>query len=86
MLAISLMKEIRVARNALDAYFIISAVRKSVTIIGARSGKCNWATRSAASASSDPSTVRCGFMKSCSALPSRKNSGQETTEKSMASG
>ncbi|MNN98100.1 hypothetical protein D3C81_2174050 [compost metagenome] len=31
MLAISLMKEILVARNALDAYLIISALRISVT-------------------------------------------------------
>ncbi len=39
MLAISLMKEMRVARKALEAYLIISAVRRSVTMIGARSGQ-----------------------------------------------
>ncbi len=39
MLAISLMKEIFVARKALDAYLIISAVRRSVTMMGARSGR-----------------------------------------------
>ena len=36
MLAISLMKEMRVARKAFDAYLIISAVRRSVMMIGAR--------------------------------------------------
>ncbi len=44
MFAISLMKEIFVARKAFEAYLIISAVRRSVITIGARSGKCNWAT------------------------------------------
>jgi len=39
MLAISLMKLILVARKALEAYLIISAVRRSVTTIGARSGR-----------------------------------------------
>ena len=40
-LAISLMKDIFVAKNALEAYFIISAVRKSVTMIGDLNGKCS---------------------------------------------
>src|SRR5258708_8090491 len=42
-LAISLMKLMRVARNAFEAYLIISAVRKSVITIGARRGKCSCA-------------------------------------------
>ena len=33
------MKEMRVARKALEAYLIISAVRRSVMMIGARSGR-----------------------------------------------
>ena len=37
--AISLMKEMRLARKALEAYLIISAVRRSVTMIGARRGR-----------------------------------------------
>ena len=78
-LAISLMKEILVARKALDAYLIISAVRRSVTTIGARSERCRSATLWAASLSSEPSTMRDGFMKSWMAEPSRRNSGQETT-------
>ena len=62
---------------------IISAVLKFVIMIGARSGRCNWAAFSAASRSWEPSTVRCGFMKSLIAEPSRKNSGQETTAKGI---
>ena len=80
MFEISLMNEILVARKAFEAYLIISAVRKSVTTIGARSERCSCATRSAASLFNDPSTVRCGLMKSAIALPSRKNSGQDTTQ------
>ncbi len=38
MFAISLMNEIFVARNAFDAYLIISDVRTSVTTTGASSG------------------------------------------------
>src|SRR3989304_8644054 len=83
MLAISLMKEILVARKALDAYLIISAGRRSVMRIGARSGRCSWATFSAARVSVDPSTLRAGFMKSAMAEPSRRNSGLDTTEKGI---
>src|SRR5258706_11654954 len=80
------MKEIFAARNALLAYLIISAVRKSVITIGARNGKCNWATLFAASRSNDPITLRCGIMKSAIAEPSRKNSGQDTTANSIGLG
>src|SRR3989337_2868302 len=83
MLAISLMKEILVAKKALEAYLIISAVRSSVIMMGARSGKCNWATFSAARGSVEPRTVRAGLMKSLMAAPSRKNSGLDTTENGM---
>src|SRR3990170_4202895 len=86
MLAISLMKEILVARKALEAYLIISAVRRSVIRIGARSGRWTCATLAAASRSKDPRTVRKGVMKSAMADPSRKNSGQETTEKGIGLG
>ena len=79
MLAISLMKQILVARKALQAYLIISAVRRSVTTIGVRSGRCSCATRLAASRSRLPSTMRSGFIKSVMAEPSRRNSGHETT-------
>src|SRR6266576_2610036 len=82
-LAISLMNEILVARKALEAYLIISAVRRSVMTIGARRGRCNWATLLAASLSVEPSTVRCGLLKSVMAEPSRRNSGQDTTAKSI---
>jgi hypothetical protein len=41
MLAISLMNEILVARNAFEAYLIISAVRKSVITMRERNARCN---------------------------------------------
>src|SRR3989304_1161624 len=80
------MKEIFVARKALLAYLIISAVRKSVMTIGARNGKCRCATLFAASLSNEPITVRYGLMKSAIAEPSRKNSGQDTTANSICLG
>src|SRR3972149_10384935 len=86
MLAISLMKEILVARKAFEAYLIISAVRRSVITIRERKARWSWATLSAASGSSDPTTVRAGFMKSTIADPSRRNSGQETTENGIGFG
>ena len=86
MAAISLMKEMRVARKALEAYLIISAVRRSVTTIGARRARCSCATFSAASLFSEPSTTRSGLRKSLMADPSRRNSGLETTAKSMGCG
>src|SRR3989304_5048060 len=84
MLAISLMKEILVARKALEAYLIISAVRRSVMTIGARSARCNWATLSAASRSREPSTVRAGPMKSLMAAPSRRRADGDEDEFGLA--
>src|SRR5215217_2569086 len=77
------MKEILVARKALLAYLIISAVRRSVITMGERSGRCNCATLFAASRSREPITLRCGLIKSAMAEPSRRNSGQDTTAKSI---
>src|ERR1043165_9103919 len=84
--ASSFMKEIFAARKALLAYLMISAVRRSVMTMGARKGRCSWATLLAASRSSEPITLRCGPMKSLIAEPSRRNSGQETTENSIGLG
>src|SRR5260370_15329847 len=75
------MKDILAARNALEAYFIISAVYRSVMTIGARNGRERVATLLAASWSVEPSTIRSGYWKSRTAEPSRKNSGLETTAK-----
>ncbi len=80
------MNEIFAARKALLAYLIISAVRRSVMTIGARNGKCNCATLFAASLSREPITLRCGLIKSAMAEPSRRNSGQDTTAKSIGLG
>jgi len=77
--AISLIKEILVAKKAFEAYLIISAVRISVTNIGTRSGAYNSATRSQASVSLEPKTIRSGCIKSATADPSRRNSGLDTT-------
>jgi hypothetical protein len=77
--ATSLMKEILVARKALLAYLIISAVYRLVISTGASSGLYSSATRAAAARSWVPSTMRSGSMKSCTAEPSRRNSGLETT-------
>ena len=84
MTAISLMNEMRVARNALEAYLIISAVRRSVMMIGAFSVRYRLATCSAARGSFDPRTTRSGNMKSPMADPSRRNSGLLTTEMETA--
>src|SRR5258706_13712489 len=84
--ASSFMKDIFVARNALLAYLIISAVRRSVITIGARKGKCKCATLFAASLSREPITVRWGLVKSAITEPSRKNSRHDTTEKAIGFG
>src|SRR5437588_409482 len=84
MAAISLMKLTRVASMALLAYLIISAVRRSVMMIGASRPRYRPATASAAARSSPPRTTRSGAMKSLSALPSARNSGLETTAKLTA--
>ena len=77
--AISLMNEIRVARNAFEAYLIISAVWRSVMRIVVSSLLYSAATALAARLLCEPSTSRSGCMKSWIALPSRRNSGFETT-------
>jgi len=77
-LAISLMKEIFVARNALEASLTISALAMSVRTSGARSGAYSSATASPGQPPSSPTTTRSGAKKSDSAEPSRRNSGQET--------
>ena len=79
MLAISLMKEIFVARNAFAAYLIISDVRTSVTITGTSSGAYSSRITRSASGSAVPITTRSGLRKSATADPSRKNSGLLTT-------
>ena len=70
---------------ALLAYLIISAVRRSVMMIGASRLRYSPATASAAPRSSPPRTTRSGARKSLTAVPSARNSGLETTAK-VASG
>ena len=77
-LAISLMNEILVARNALAASLIISALAMSVRTSGAPSGSYSSTTASPAQSPSSPTTTRSGWRKSSSAEPSLRNSGQET--------
>ena len=78
--AIALMNEIFVARNAFDAYLIISADAGSVTSIGASTVAYSALTRTVLSGSSHPMTMRFGLRKSCTAWPSRRNSGFDATE------
>ena len=68
-----------VARNAFDAYLIVSDVVASVTISGARVDENSSPTLAAARASSAPTTIRSGLRLSSTAVPSRRNSGLETT-------
>src|SRR3954452_14005102 len=77
--AIALMKLNFVARNALAAYLIVSADAGSVMITGALILSYSDDTFSAAAWSSQPITTRSGFRKSCTADPSRRNSGFDTT-------
>ena len=81
-LAMALTKLTLVARKALDAYLIVSADAGSVTITGALSAENRAATRPAAAWSSAPITMRSGLRKSCTAEPSRRNSGFDTTRTS----
>src|SRR5215831_5405517 len=83
--AISLMKVIFVARNALDAYLMSSAERRSVKRIGVslmKSGRYTSRMTRRARSSSVPTTMRSGCLKSSIAAPSRRNSGFDTTAKS----
>ena len=68
-----------VARKALDAYLIVSAVAASVTISGAWVDANSAPTRAAAARSSAPTTIRSGCRASWMAVPSRRNSGFDTT-------
>ena len=76
--AISLMKEIRVIRKAFAASLIISAELTSQRTIGPSIASYSAATASASASSSAPITIRSGFMKSRTALPSARNSGFDT--------
>src|SRR5664279_87432 len=80
--AIALMNEILVARNALDAYLIISADAGSVTRIGALRFLYRSDTRTATEASVQPITTRFGSRKSRIEEPSRRNSGFDATSTS----
>ena len=83
--AISLMNEIFRARKVLVPYLTISALVESVMITGAWRWPKSAATRSQATRSSPPTTMRVGLLKSSIAEPSRRNSGQETRGKPAAS-
>ncbi len=78
-LAIALMNDTLVARNAFDAYLIISADAGSVTSTGACRPRYSSETRTAASGDVHPITIRSGARKSCTAWPSRRNSGFDAT-------
>ena len=77
--AILFMKLIFVARNALDAYFINSALYKSVEITGHFKVLYNSLTFAAAISEFEPITILSGSKKSLIACPSRRNSGLLTT-------
>ena len=77
--ATALMKLSLVARNALDAYLIVSAVAESVISKGAWVPEKRSPTLAAAAWSSAPTTMRSGWRLSATAVPSRRNSGLETT-------
>ena len=81
--AMAFTKLILVARKALDAYLMVSAEAGSVTWSGAGSPMYRPATRMAALWSSAPITTRSGWRKSCTAEPSRRNSGLDTTATSV---
>src|SRR6266542_4332694 len=78
-LAISLMNDTLVARKAFEAYLISSADAASVTRIGARRLRYSSETRTATPVSWQPITTRVGSRKSCTAAPSRRNSGFDAT-------
>src|SRR5258706_1796771 len=85
---ISLMKLIFVARNALLAYLISSAVATFVTTNGTSirfSGLYRSRRIAIASGSSAPITTRAGRRKSSTPLPSRRNSRFDPTEQGTPS-
>ena len=67
------------AKNALEAYLIVSDVVASVTMSGASVVENSSPTIAAAWGSSAPTTIRSGLRLSSTAVPSRRNSGLETT-------
>ena len=81
--ATALMKLSLVARKALHAYLMVSAVVASVTRSGAPVDAKSAPTLAAAEGSSAPTTTRSGLNESWMAVPSRRNSGLETTETSV---
>ncbi len=85
-LPIALMKEILAARNAFEAYLITSAEGRSVMIIGRSSGAYSSTSVIATCWVGAPITIRSGRSVSSIAEPSRRNSGFETTSKSMGRG
>ena len=68
------------ARKAFEASLTISALATSVRTIGAaeRLVKRRDAVGTTAEPSAAPTTMRSGFMKSSTAVPSLRNSGFET--------
>ena len=76
---ISFAKAIFMAWNALQAYFIISAVRSETRQGFTPNGAYSAARRWTAFASAPPTTSNEGSIKSLTAAPSRRNSGLETT-------
>src|SRR5918995_7280216 len=79
MAAMALTYDSLVARKALAAYLIVSAEAGSVTITGAATPMYSDDTLIAAAWSVLPTTMRSGWRKSCTAEPSRRNSGFDTT-------
>ena len=79
------MKLMRVASMALAAYLVNSALRTSISISRSRlrmKGAYRVRIRSVARSLSLPTITRSGRMKSCTAEPSFRNSGFDTTAKS----
>ena len=77
--ATALINEIFVAKNAFAAYFIVSAEEGSVIIVLTASDSYNSQTSFEALTLCDPMTILSGCRKSWIALPSRRNSGFDTT-------
>ena len=85
--AISFIKEIFIAKKALAAYFVSSALFTSMNSNGfpcLTKGAYNLLRISMAFSLSVPITTLSGFMKSSTATPSLKNSGLLTTQKLSA--
>ena len=86
-LAMSFMKDMRVASMALAAYLVISAEGMSMNITRKSfimNGLYRRVITSRARSLSMPTTTRSGDMKSLMAAPSLRNSGLEATSKGMS--